>query len=129
EAGRVEDWKNGRVETHPSFHPSTLPMDRLVAVGYALGMSNLAYFEYSLVLPEERYLIEVQTRNPATGETRGNDELEKVAKEALVTVIGKASDDVLEKLKPNAISESNAENLTKVQTLLSGPDFTVFLVE
>jgi hypothetical protein len=122
----MERWKIGRGAAH---HSSTLPMDRLVAVGYALCMSNLAYFEYSLVLPEERYLIEVQTRNPATGETRGNDELEKVAKEALVTVIGKASDDLLEKLKPNAISESNAENLTKVQTLLSGPDFTVFLVE
>jgi hypothetical protein len=25
-------------------------------------MSDLAYFEYGLVLPEERYLIEVQTR-------------------------------------------------------------------
>jgi hypothetical protein len=28
-------------------------------------MSESAYFEYALVLPEERYLIEVQTRNPA----------------------------------------------------------------
>jgi hypothetical protein len=36
-------------------------------------MSDLAYFEYALVLPEERYLIEVQTRNLATGETRGHD--------------------------------------------------------
>src|SRR5438876_11458231 len=27
-------------------------------------MSNLAYFEYAPVLPEERYLIEVQTCNP-----------------------------------------------------------------
>src|ERR1700746_569660 len=95
----MERWKIGRGAAH---HSSTLPMDRLVAVGYALCMSNLAYCEYSLVLPEERYLIEVQPRNPATGETRGNDELEKVAKEALVTVIGKASDDLLEKLKPNA---------------------------
>jgi hypothetical protein len=40
-------------------------------------MSDLAYFEYALVLPEERYLNEVQTRNLATGETRGNDELQK----------------------------------------------------
>lgn len=92
-------------------------------------MSDLAYFEYALVLPEERYLIEVQTRNPATGETRGNDELEKVAKEALVTVIGNASDDVLKKIQPTAISESNAKNLTKVQQLLTGSDCTVFLVE
>ena len=27
-------------------------------------MSDLAYFEYALVLPEERYLIEVQSRKP-----------------------------------------------------------------
>jgi hypothetical protein len=92
-------------------------------------MSNLAYFDYSLVLPEERYLIEVQTRNSETGETRGNDELEKIAKEALIKVIGKASDDIREKVKPNQISESNAQNLTKVQKLLSEPDCTVYLVE
>jgi hypothetical protein len=128
--GRVEGWE--ATSFHPSirplFHPAAL-LDRLLAVGYALCMSNLVYFEYALVLPEERYLIEVQTRDPATGETRGNDELENVAKEALVTVIGKVSDDLLKNLKPNVISESNAQNLTKVQKLLSGPDFTVFLVE
>jgi hypothetical protein len=92
-------------------------------------MSDLAYFEYALVLPEERYLIEVQTRNPATGETRGNDELERIAKDALVKVVGKAGDDLKEKLKPNPISESNAQGLKKVQTLLSDPGCTVFLVE
>ena len=91
-------------------------------------MSDLAYFEYALVLPEERYLIEVQTRD-ATGETRGNDELERLAKEALVKVVGKAGDDLKEKLKPNPISESNAQGLKKVQTLLSDPGCTVFLVE
>jgi hypothetical protein len=92
-------------------------------------MSNLAYFDYSLVLPEERYLIEVQTRNSATGETRGNDELERIAKEAVIKVIGKASDDIREKVKPNQISESNVQHLTKVQKLLSEPDCTVYLVE
>jgi hypothetical protein len=92
-------------------------------------MSDLAYFEYALVLPEERYLIEVQTRNPATGETRGHDELESVAKEALITVIGQERDDLAKKLKPSPMSESDAQSLTKVQQLLSGPDYTVFLVE
>jgi hypothetical protein len=33
-------------------------------------MSGLAYFEYALVLPEERYLIEVQTRKSDSGELR-----------------------------------------------------------
>ena len=92
-------------------------------------MSDLAYFDYALVLPEERYLIEVQTGNPATGATRGNDELEKVAKDALITVVGQGSSDLAEKLKPNPISESDARNLTKVQQLLSRPDCAVYLVE
>jgi hypothetical protein len=92
-------------------------------------MSDLAYFEYALVLPEERYLIQVQTRNPATGETRGHEELERVAKEALITVIGQGREDLAKKLKPNPISESDAQTLTKVQQLLSAPDCTVFLVE
>ena len=34
-------------------------------------MSDLAYFEYALVLPEERFLVEAQARNPATAELRG----------------------------------------------------------
>jgi len=93
------------------------------------GMSDLAYFDYALVLPEERYLIEVQAGNPATGVTRRNDELEKLAKDALITVVGQGPDDLAEKLKPTPISESDAKNLTKVQQLLSGPDCAVYLVE
>jgi hypothetical protein len=92
-------------------------------------MSDFAYFDYALVLPEERYLIEVRTSNSATGETRGREDLERVAKEALITVIGQEQDDLVKKLKPNQINESDAQSLTKVQQLLSGPDFTVFLVE
>jgi hypothetical protein len=92
-------------------------------------MSDVAYFEYALVLPEERYLIQVQTRNSATGETRGLEELERVAKEALITVVGQGRDDLAKKLKPSPISESDAQSLAKVQQLLSGPDCTVFLVE
>jgi len=92
-------------------------------------MSDLAYFEYALVLPEERYLIEVQTRDPATGKAREQEELERVAKEALITVVGKGGDDLENKLKPNPIGESAAQGLTKVQQLLPGPDCAVYLVE
>jgi hypothetical protein len=92
-------------------------------------MSDLAYFEYALVLPEERYLIEVQTRNPATGKAREQDELERIAKEALITVVGHKGDDLEKKLNPNPISEDEAQGLTKVQQLLPGPDCAVYLVE
>jgi hypothetical protein len=92
-------------------------------------MSDLAYFEYALVLPEERYLIEVPTRDPATGKAREKDELEKVAKEALLAVIGQVDGDLEKKLNPNPISESEAQGLTKIQQLLPGPDCAVYLVE
>jgi hypothetical protein len=92
-------------------------------------MSDLAYFEYALVLPEERYLIEVQTRNPATGKAREKNELESVAKEALITVVGKRGDDLEKKLNPNPISEAEAQGLTKVQQLFTGSDCAVYLVE
>jgi hypothetical protein len=45
-------------------------------------MSDLLYFEYALVLPEEHYLIEVQTRKPG-GEVRGQAEIEGIAKRVL----------------------------------------------
>jgi hypothetical protein len=46
-----------------------------------------------------------------------------------VKVVGKAGDDLKEKLKPNPISESNAQGLKKVQELLSEAGCNVFLVE
>ena len=92
-------------------------------------MSDLAYFEYALVLPEERYLIEVQTHNPATGELRGQEEMESIAKECLTSVIGKGHDDVVKELKPNSISDSIVQKLTRVQKLLTHPDSCVYLVE
>ena len=92
-------------------------------------MSDLAYFEYSLVLPEERYLIEVQTRNPTSGEPRVEEEIEEIAKESLALVIGEGHDDVVRGLKPSPISESHAQRLTKVQQLLTRPDSVVYLVE
>jgi hypothetical protein len=92
-------------------------------------MSDLAYFEYSLVLPEERYLIEVQTRNPASGELRGQEETEGIAKECLALVIGEGHDDVVKGIKPNPISELEAQRLTKVQQVLTRPDTAVYLIE
>jgi hypothetical protein len=92
-------------------------------------MSDLAYFEYALVLPEERYLIEVQTRKPDSGELRGQEEIEGIAKECLVLVIGEEHRDQLEQVKPNSISESNAQMLTKLEQLLNRPESAVYLVE
>jgi hypothetical protein len=92
-------------------------------------VSDLAYFEYALVLPEERYLIEVQTRNPASGELRGQKEMEGIAKECLASVIGEGNEDVVKEIKPNSISESDAQMLTRVQQLLTRLDSSVYLVE
>jgi hypothetical protein len=92
-------------------------------------MSDLAYFEYALVLPEERYLIEVQTRKPDSGELLAQEEIEGIAKEYLVLVIGEGHADEVKDVKPNSISESQAQNLRKVQQLLNRPDGAVFLVE
>ena len=92
-------------------------------------MSDLAYFEYALVLPEERYLIEVQSRKPESGELRPPEEIERIAKECLVSVIGEEHDDELKGVKPNPISESDAQRLTKVQQLLTRPESSVYLVE
>jgi hypothetical protein len=92
-------------------------------------MSDLVYFEYALVLPEERYLVEVQARNHATGEVRGHDELERIAKEVLVSIISQGRSDLVKELKPTAIAELDAQRLKKVEQLLNRPDCTVFLVE
>jgi hypothetical protein len=92
-------------------------------------MSDSAYFEYGLVLPEERYLIEVQTRKPESGELRSSAEIEDIAKECLLSAIGEGDADQLKDVRPNPISESEAKNLTKVQELLRRPDSVVFLVE
>jgi hypothetical protein len=98
-------------------------------IGHTGGMSDLAYFEYALVLPEERYLIEVQTRKPDSGELLAQEEIEGIAKECLVLVIGEGHADEVKDVKPNSISESQAQNLRKVQQLLNRPDGAVFLVE
>ena len=80
-------------------------------------MSDLAYFEYALVLPEERYLIEVQTRKPDSGELLAQEEIEGIAKECLVLVIGEGHAVEVKDVKPNSISESQAQNLRKVQRI------------
>jgi hypothetical protein len=94
-------------------------------------MSDLTYFEYALVLPEERYLIEVQTRKIDSGDLRGQEEIEGIAKEFLVLAIGKGHDYEVRDVKPNPISESDLQslNLKKVQQLLNRPDCAVYLVE
>jgi hypothetical protein len=92
-------------------------------------MCDLAYFEYSLVLPEERYLIEVQTRNPVSGEPCTEEEIQEMAKESLALVVGEGHDDVVRGLKPSPISESHAQRLTKVQQLLTRPNSVVYLIE
>jgi hypothetical protein len=92
-------------------------------------MSDLAYFDYALVLPEERYLIEVRTRKAESGELRTQEEIDGIAKECLASVIGKGHDDEVRDLKPNPISESNAQMLKKLEELLTRPDSAVYLVE
>ena len=92
-------------------------------------MSDIAYFEYALVLPEERYLIEVQTRKPDSGELRRQEEIDGIAKECLALAIGEGREDEVKDLKPNSINESSAKMLKKVQQLLTRPDSVVYLVE
>jgi hypothetical protein len=92
-------------------------------------MSGLAYFEYALVLPEERYLIEVETRASDSGELRGPEEIERIATESLALAIREGDDKQVRGFKPNVISESNAKMLKKVEQLLSRSDSAVYLVE
>jgi len=92
-------------------------------------MSDLAYFDYALVLPEERYLIEVQTRKPDSGELRQKEEIEGIARECLASVIGQEHEDEVKEMVPNSISESTAQMLKKVEQLLARPDSAVYLVE
>ena len=92
-------------------------------------MNDIAYFEYGLVLPEERYLIEVQTRKPDSGELLGQEEIEGIAKTCLALVIGEGHEDEVKDLKPKLIDASSAQMLKKVQPLLTRPDSVVYLVE
>jgi hypothetical protein len=92
-------------------------------------MNDIAYFEYALVLPEERYLIEVQTRKSDSGELRGQQEVETIAKECLALAIGEGHQGKVRDLKPDLINESRAQMLKKVEQLLTRPDSIVYLVE
>ena len=42
------------------------------------------------------------TRNPASGELRGQKEMEGIAKECLASVIGEGNEDVVKEIKPNS---------------------------
>ena len=92
-------------------------------------MSDLAYFEYALVLPEEHYLIEVQTRKSDSGELRTPEEIDQIASESLALAIGEGEEKNIAEFKPNPISESDARMLKKVEQLLARSDSTVYLVE
>ena len=48
--------------------------------------------------------------------------MESIAKECIASVIGEGHEGVVKELKPNSISESDAQMLTRVQQLLTGPD-------
>ena len=71
----------------------------------------------------------MQTRKPDSGELLAQEEIEGIAKECLVLVIGEGHVDEVKDVKPNSMSESQAQNLRKVQQLLNRPDGAVFLVE
>jgi hypothetical protein len=92
-------------------------------------MNEIAYFEYAFVLPEERYLIEVQTRRSDGGELRGQEEIETIAKECLALAIGEGHEGEVKDLKPDSINEFRAQMLKKVQQLLTRSDSVVYLVE
>lgn len=73
----------------------------------------------------------MQTRKIDSGDLRGQEEIEGIAKEFLVLAIGKGHDYKVRDVKPNPISESDLQslNLKKVQQLLNRPDCAVYLVE
>jgi hypothetical protein len=83
-------------------------------------MNDIAYFEYALVLPEERYLIEVQTRRSDSGELRGQQEIESIAKECLALAIGEGHEGEVKDLKPDSINKSRAQMLKKPVQHLGG---------
>lgn len=93
-----------------------------------LHMNDLAYFEYAAILYNERYLIEVNTRNPFCGNLHGQWEIEEIAKECLALAVGGGYGEG-KGFEPNPISEINAQVLKKVQQILRRPDSVVFLVE
>ena len=95
---------------------------------FKLHMSDLAYFEYAATLQNERYLIEVNTRNPFCGGLHGQWEIEEIARECLALAVGGTLDEEKD-LKPDPISESNAQVLRKLQQIFRRPDSVVFLVE
>ena len=82
-------------------------------------MSDLAYFEYALVLPEERYLIEVQTRKPESGELRTQKEIDGIAKECLASVIGQGHEDEVKEQRPQSDQPIQCANVEEAGTAFS----------
>jgi hypothetical protein len=98
-------------------------------------MSDLAYFEYSTVIPPVgnqregtpvHYLVDVLIKHPVTGEKREEAELKRLANEHLTLVLNLGVVQ-LPGLKP--ISESEAKKLEKVRSLGARSDSGVFFVE
>ena len=71
----------------------------------------------------------VQIRRSDSGEFRGQQEIESIAKECLALAIGEGHEGEVKDLKPDLINESRAQMLKKVQQLLTRPDSIVYLVE
>jgi hypothetical protein len=55
--------------------------------------------------------------------------MQSVAKEAMITVIGEAHEDMVKKLKPNPITGFKCLTLNEGTALLSGPDCAAFFME
>ncbi len=98
-------------------------------------MSDLAYFEYAMVIRSPgsqfegtpaRYLVEVAKNDPATGQERDEGELKKLANDLLTMAFGL---DVQEITEFTALSESEAQELKKISSAGTHDDGSVFLVE
>ena len=97
-------------------------------------MSDLAYFEYTTVIPPEgsqregtpaHYLVEVLISDPVTHEERGPAELKRIANDFLALLLNRGVNPI-----PglNAISESEAQKLRKIGSAGTHYDGAVSLV-
>ncbi len=98
-------------------------------------MSDLAYFEYAIVIrPQENqfdgtpahYLVEITKNDPVTGEQRDDEELKKLANGFLTQTLGLEVQEITDFA---AISESEARKLKRISPAGAHSDGSVFLVE
>jgi|ERR1700693_1154938 len=97
-------------------------------------MSDLAYFEYTTVIPPEgsqregtpaHYLVEVFISDPETHKERGPAEFKRIANDFLALALNRGVNPIA---GLNAISESEAQKLRKVGSAGIHPDGGVSLV-